>query len=256
MTPPLVILGLAGTALGLLDRIRKAIPLPWLLTGVMAVTLLLGQCSAGRRVAEANERRDSLATVALEARAAELGWETSFARETERGQTLARWLQDSRDSTALLQDEVAELAREVETLGGELRVVAEMYARAVGQIEAHDAVLHTSAEGPDSITGHVDDGLLSADVTATLEPPTVAIPRYSVELALALGWIEAPDGRALVTARASDPRVELRFGETYYDPPAPIQVCTFGQRLEAGAWGGGIALGIRELLATLAGGGS
>lgn len=206
--------------------------LPWILAGALAVLLFISQCSAGAMLEARDAQLDSLRTATLAARAETMGWEVRFAQEAERGQTLARWLQTSRDSTSLLAEETAELAREVELLEGRVAALVEMYATARGQIEAHDATVHTSAEGVDSITGDVSDGLLSAHVTATVEPPTVAIPSYSIELALALALVEGADGRSLVTARAADERVSIAFGELYVEPPAPVEFCGLGTRVK------------------------
>jgi len=231
----------------------------WLLTAALALLLVLTTCGSRRALASADARVDSLRTETLAARASAMGWETRFAGTTE---ALARQLQERRDSLVLLSQEKADLAREVELLGGRLESMVDLYASAVGTIEAHDAVVHRSdligsdpsgGQLVDSITGHVSDGLLSADVKATVEPPTVSIPSYSVELALALGWTVGADGRALATAMPLDPRVTLRIGEAWYSPPPPVNYCGWGTRAKwalggaavggAVGFGGGVAIG-------------
>ncbi len=212
----------------------KRVPLPWLLLGGVVIAWALTAFFGGRALSSRDARVDSLRTEVLGERAAALGWETRMVGTTEQ---LEQRLQELGDSTALLAREKADLAREVELLGGRLESMVDLYAGVVGTIERHDAVVHHSAPDSttvvlDSITGHVSDGLLSADVTATVEPPTVSIPSYSVELALALGWTVAPDGRALATAMASDPRVTLRVGEAWYQPPAQITRNSFWTRLK------------------------
>lgn len=222
---------------------RRALPWVAIALGAWAI---LSALLHGRQLEDRDARVDSLRTVALEAATAAMGWETRLVSATD---GLERRLQEAVDSSDVLELANAELAREVEELGGELRAVATMYAELAGSIEVHDATVHVSAPGaaPDSVTAAVDDGLLSGRLVYR-PPATLAIDPYRVELALALGWIEAPDGRALLTARAANPRVRLSFGDVYYQPPAPVEFCGFGAQLKAGAIGGGAAELLRLLL--------
>lgn len=192
-------------------------------------------------------------TEKLEAEAQAAGWRT---RLVEAG-SIGEQLQVAKTENGLLLEEKQDLARQVATLGGQVRVLTDMYAEAVGQIEAREATLHTSGPDnltPDSVTGHVDDGLLSADVTATVDPPTVAIPRYSLTLALVTAVSETADGRALFTARAADPRVTLSFGDVYWQPPAPIERCGFWCHVRAGLWGAVVVEGGRVIFDAVRGG--
>lgn len=207
--------------------------LPWIVAGTFAVLFLASMCGGASMVKARDQRVDSLRTETLAARASAQGWEVRFGSEVARGETLAGWLQEARDSTALLASQKAELAAEVELLGGRILTLTDLYASVVGQVEAHDATVHTSAledAAPqvDSVTAPVDDGLLTGRLAYF--PPASLSLEYSVELALALGWTVGADGRALATAMASDPRVRLRVGEAWYQPPAPIAHCSFGTR--------------------------
>jgi hypothetical protein len=215
------------------------------LAGALAVLLLVSHCSGRRALAERDARVDSLRTDLLVAGVDSAGWEVRLVGATE---GLEAQLQELGDSTALLATEKAALALEVESLGGQLRVVADMYASLAGSIEAHDATVHTSARDgestvdvpyPDSVTAPIDDGLLSGRLA--FFPPSALDLQYRVELALALGWIEAADGRALVTARAEHPNVTLRYGEVFYQPPSPVEFCSFGTKATWAGIGGGVA---------------
>ena len=69
------------------------------------------------------------------------GWEARLVDATE---GLEAQLQEARESGALLAEEKADLAAEVETLGGELRAMADMYVELAGSIRTHDATVHVS----------------------------------------------------------------------------------------------------------------
>jgi len=223
---------------------------PWFLAGVLAVALLASLFVNGRRIEGRDARLEQLRTEALELRLDSAGWETRLVGATA---DLERRLQEAGDSVGLFAAANAELARQVEELGGELRTLAIMYAELAGSIEAHDATVHTSTPGapPDSISAVINDGLLSGRLVYR-PPATLAIDPYRVELALALGWIEAPDGRALLTARAAHPNVRLSFGDVYYQPPNPVTFCGFGAQLKAGAMGGAATELLRFLLEAVA----
>jgi hypothetical protein len=195
-----------------------------------------------RKDARVDALADSLRTERIEATARDLGWRTRYAQEVEHGQRLEDLLEDT---TVFFDREIAALSREVELLDGRLSLAAEVVASMQGQIEATAAVVflgdsaHTgesvygSVSRIDSISGDVSDGLLSAHVRATVEPPTVAIPRWSIDsLHVALGLVDAPDGRQLLTARAADPRVTLAIGDVFVQPPAPVQFCSLGTRVK------------------------
>jgi hypothetical protein len=228
----------------------KRLPFSWLLAGGLALLLVLSTCGSRRALDARDARVDSLRTETLTARAAAMGWETRLASATE---DLELRLQELGDSTALLAREKAELAREVEELGGRLATMVDLYASLAGTIETHDAVVHSSDSAHtgesvyspvnkvDSVTAAIDDGLLSGRMAFV--PPSTLDLDYSVRLALALGIIEAADGRLLATARAEDPRVALTFGEVYWSPPAPVNYCGIMTRIGWGLGGAGIGFG-------------
>lgn len=207
--------------------------LPWVLSGVLAVALATVLALPGPP--EEDPRLHQLRTELLEARADSMGWETRLVAATAGLEAL---LAATRDSVGLLRGEKAALAREVEAMGARLTALVDMYAEARGQIEAQGAV-HGARPEPDSVTAPIDDGLLEGRV-AYLPPTSSFSLDYTARLSLVLGLVDTPDGRLLVTARGTDPRVELSYGSVFYQPPAPVRVCSMGTRLEWGAWGAGI----------------
>lgn len=222
---------------------------PWLVAGALAVLLVLSQCAAGRAVDDRDARVDSLRSEEIAARADAMGWETRFSSTVP---NLARALQEAQDSAGLLSEAKDSLAREVELLAGRLSVMADLYADLRGQIEAHDAVVHISDStkvAPDSVTAYVDDGLLNGRIAFI--PPDVLDLEYQVQLALTLGWIEVPDGRMLVTARAQHPNIALSYGDIFYAPPAPVEFCSLSTKLTWAAGGtavGGLAQPLFDLI--------
>lgn len=169
------------------------------------------------------------------------GWELRVVEATE---GLEEQLRESRDSTALLFQEKAELAAQVQTFDGRIAVLMDMYAGAVGQIEEHGTV-HV-AEGqevtpdtsPDSITAPINDGLLSGRLKFT--PPDSLGIDYALRLALALGVVDLPDGRQLLNAKASDARVALRFGDVFVQKPEPVAFCSIGTKAKYTGIGAGV----------------
>ncbi len=226
----------------------------WILAGILAALLLVSQCASHGALADRDARVDSLRSEALAARLVADGWETRWAVTEE---VLVGRLLSLQDSTALLGREKAALAEQVELLGGRLALVTDLYASVRGQLVAHDAVVHGADDydqSADSITAEVDDGLLSGRLVY-VPPSTLGINPYSVALELVLGIAETPDGRALATARAADPRVSLRYGDVYWSPPPPVQVCSLGTRLEWGAWGAALGV-VGGVVAVSVGGGA
>lgn len=220
----------------------RRLPVGSLIIAGLLVVLVLTTCSSRRALEARDAELDSLRTEQIDAAARELGWERRFALEVEHGQRLEDLLEDT---TEFFERETVRLSREVEFLDGRLSLAAEVVASMQGQIEATEAVVfsgdsaHTgeSVYSPvskiDSISGDVTDGLLSAHVRATVEPPTVAIPRWSIDsLHVALGLVDTPDGRQLLTARAADPRVTLAIEDVFVQPPAPVPFCSFGTRVK------------------------
>lgn len=233
----------------------RRLPVGSLLIAGLAVAFVFTTCSSRRALGEANAERDRARSEELRLRADSAGWATAFAIEVEHGESLSSVVAAQDQRLRILAPAVDSLVRQVELLGGQVRTLSSMYLSAVGAIERADATAHFSMSNntgniPDSITGHVSDGLLEADVTATIDPPSVALPRYSVALELVTAVTETPDGRALFTARAGDPRVTIAHRETYWSPPAPVAYCSLGTRAKWGAGGatvgaaGGTLLGL------------
>lgn len=225
--------------------------MPWLICAGLALWLGLSSWLHGRQVEDRDARIDSLRTVELLARLDSTHWQTIQAQTVT---DLEELLQRANDSTDVLASDKAQLAQDIETLGGQLRALTDMYANAVGQIESHEATVHasdTARAAPDSVTALVDDGLLRANLSF-VPPQTLGID-YRVRLALTLGWLEAPDGGVYATARASDDRVELRYGDAFYQPPDPVEFCGLGTKA---TWAGigGLSAGVLRGLARAIGG--
>lgn len=220
--------------------------LPWLAAGCLAFVALQQGCE-NRELRADSERADSLRAVVLEERAAAQGWRTQLVQATS---GLEAQLMEARDREALLVDEKAELAREIQALGGRLAIMTDLYADARGQIIAHADVHGDSSSDrwtpesvPDSITAPVDDGLLSGRL-AYFPAPQAFDLQYAISLGLTVAVSEAPDGRGFVTVMPERPDlVSLSYGEVLYQRPEPVQVCSLGQRAETAGW----AVGIWEL---------
>lgn len=200
---------------------------------VLAVIIVRGLLAAGT-VDELTAELDRLRSERLEAVVDSLGWEQRIASETE---DLARQLQEARDENDLLATEKADLAREVETLGGRLAYVTDMYAGLASSLETAETTVFVDSVSnqADSVTAPLDDGLLSGRVAYRFGPSTFHLD-YRVALALSLAMVDLPDGRQQAIARAADPRVDLRFGELYYEAPEPVRTCSLGQRAQTAAW--------------------
>jgi hypothetical protein len=220
---------------------------PWALVVALGWVAIQSQC-AQRELEAASEQLASLRTAVLEERTAAQGWRTQLVQATSE---LEAQLQDSRDRGALLEAEKAELAREIQTLGGRLAIMADLYADARGQIVAHAEVhvADSSASNeagnpamPDSITAPVDDGLLTGKVS--YYPPRNAFGLdYRISLGITLAASEAPDGQTLVTAMAEHERVSLRFGEIKVAAPRQVEHCSLTSRVQTSA----VAIGAWEL---------
>lgn len=215
---------------------------PWVLMLLMAVTLLATRACPGPSPGEDPEVQ-RLRTALLSARAEAQGWYTALVEGT---MAMEQQLMAAEDSMGLLAQEKAELAREVLALGGEIRVMADMVAELRGQLEAQGTT-HGPAGAPDSVTAPIADGLLEGRVAYFPGPSRFALD-YVARLSLVLGVVEAPDGRALLVARGTDPRVQLSYGQVYYQPPAPLPVCGLGERLRWGGYGLVAGAGIRTVV--------
>ncbi len=218
-----------------------------LLLGI-GVLLMFKSCSLTRELQAADAAANLLRTEELAEDAAAAGWETALV---ERTNGLTRRLQDATDRNGLLAKEKAELARSAELLGGELRVMVDMYADVVGQIDAQNVVVFasdTSATVPDSVVAHLTDSLLTA--TVRYRPPAdLSIEEYRIRLALTLGVVDAADGRQLVTAMAEDERVGLTFGNVYIEQAAPVAFCSIGQKGKYVGIGAGVLALIQAIKA-------
>ncbi len=215
---------------------------------VGGLLFMVRTCTLSGELAAADAAANLLRTEELLEDADAAGWEAALVESRD---GLTRRLQEANDRGALLEGEKAELARSAELLGGELRIMADMYADVVGQIDAHEAVVFApdaSTGAPDSVVAQVDDGLLRGSIR--FRPPAELSLEYRIRLGIALGIVDTPDGRAMITAKAEHPKVELSYGELYYDAPAPVQYCSIGTRA---AWGlGGAGVGsVAVLLAKL-----
>lgn len=193
----------------------------------------------------------TMRTEKLEAEAQAAGWRTALVDVGNIGEQL----QVTNAENALLLEEKRELVDQVATLGGQVRVLTDMYADLSGQIETHDATVHVSdstSSAPDSVTAPIDDGLLRGRM-AFVPPSTLGL-EYRAHLELVLGVSETADGRALLTARSPQERVDLSFGDVYWQPPAPIERCGFWCHVRAGLWGAVVVEGGRVIFDAVRGG--
>lgn len=221
--------------------------IPSLLFLALACVFGVKSCRADAATAEADARLAAMRTEALATRIDSAGWELRIAEATS---GLEQLLQAAADSNARLAREKADLATQVEQLGGELRALADVNATLEGRI-ASLATLHASEDSAvaqsDSITAPLDDGLLRGRVAYFPEPQTFDVS-YRVALGMTLGLIEAPDGRQMVTARADDSRVGITFGDVYVQPPEPVVYCSLGRRVLDGLIGAGVGGTVSTIL--------
>ncbi len=208
-------------------------------------------CGLGSDLTAADAAANALRSVALAYEGAADGWRI---RLVDASDDLEGLLQEERDRGGLLEEEKAELARQAETLNGRISALADMYASARGQITILDGRIFASDAStpmPDSVVAEIDDGLLRGRMA--FFPPSRLDLEYRLGLALVLGFIDAPDGRSLVTAMSDNPRVDLRYGEVFYQPAPPVEYCPVGTRL---TWGlGGVGVGsVAALLKSILGG--
>lgn len=195
---------------------------------------------ANNRAGILNERVDSLRSVELNLLLEESGWETVSVNVAK---NLTMRLQQERDSTDAVRMRNADLARDVELLGGYLREMTEMYAEAVGQIESHGTT-HMTGQETDSVTATVDDGLLSGRLFYRTTGNVLGIDPYNVRVSLTTGIVELPNGQWSAIADADDDRVVINIDQVRRDPPEPLQICSLGQKAPWYGYGvltGGIA---------------
>lgn len=225
--------------------------IPWLIVAALALLLVLSTCSARGAMAERDAQLDSARTQTLALRADSMGWSVRLEGATADLNARLHLVADSND---VLEVATAALAREVDLLGGQVRSLAEMYLGAVGQIEAAGVVHARDPESlPDSVTAEVDDGLLAARLY--YRPPNVlGADPYRVSIELVSAVTETPDGRALFTARAADPRVTVRLGDVYWSPPPPVNYCGLGTRVKWGLGGSVAGFTLQQLVGAFKGG--
>lgn len=160
-------------------------------------------------------------------------------------------IQTLRDSTDFLARARADLARQVETLGGRLHAVTELHAEAETALrlsgEAFVADSSASIEvekhaTPDSVRWTYADSTFGLDATY-LPPDTLDVHRLSARVSAALAWTETPDRRLVVSAIPSDSRVHLSLEMSAYQlPDMPTGTCSRWCRL--GLRGQGALLGL------------
>jgi hypothetical protein len=221
------------------------------ISAVVIALLLIGLMVSHRQTQAAEEERSRVATELLFERAQKMDLQAQLVETERRRGDLARWLQARGDTLGAAEEAFAELAREAEALRGHVAVWRELAMDYRSQIEATGEVYYRaeSTEAlPDSVTWTLDDGLLTG--RAVTEPPRAWAFRmdYGVRIEGELVDVVAPDGRLLVTARASDPRVALSFGSVRWDPPPPERYCGWGTKLRwalGGAAAGVVAGGVR-----------
>ena len=208
-------------------------------------------CGIGSDLAAANAAANLLRTEALVGATELAGWEVRLVDATS---DLGKRLQEQSDRGDLLEKEKSELARQAETLNGRISALADMYADARGQITILDGRIFASDASttiPDSVTAEIDDGLLRGNLA--FYPPSSLALEYELHLAIALAFVDAPDGRMMATAMSDNPRVELRYGEVFYQPAPPVEYCSVGTRV---TWGlGGLGVGAAaQLIKSILGG--
>lgn len=167
----------------------------------VAIWALVSGSMDRRRADRADARADSLATEAAAGALRELGWETTLAGVT-------------RDLVQLLEDSVATVL-EAARSRPIVRTVVE--ATAGGSSAAE---LDSVASGPDSSVYRIRDDVLSGTVTAWRDS-AVARLDWTAAVEVELVHSVAADGRLLLAARPSDPRVSLAVPELAWSPPPP-----------------------------------
>ena len=165
-----------------------------------------------RQLREVTVARDSIAADFASARAEAEGFTVAFAQERV---NLTRALM-KRDST------LARVLSDYQASRIEVTSYVELLAVAEGRIESLGTAVAATDSTPESWAGELDDGLLIG--SWGLQPPLLTL-QYTVSPQIELIQGLSGDGRLLVTARASDPRVTLRINDLLFEPPA-AQVVT------------------------------
>lgn len=184
-------------------RPSAVIWLTLLLCALVWGAVILWGWSGHRQAARANTRADSLATELAAGELRELGYQTALARATTERELL-RQLSDS-------------LAAVLTSYGARPTTVATVRVSASGS-----AVAPSSTVGDTALVweARIKDGPLTLD--AVVDHPA---RRLGVQWGLlaegTLVHSVAADGRLLVAARSTDPRVVLDVPELAWSPPPP-----------------------------------
>lgn len=196
---------------------RTRLEIAAVLVAVVWMAVMSFQVQQAKRDAEAaGQVRDSLLMEVAAADAASNGWAVQFGvMEKDLLGKIAR-----RDSLSAL------LARDLDRANARVRSLVEVVAVLKDSLVSQGTPGDTTPSGETTYTGELDDGLLRA--TWGFVPPELSLA-YSVRVGLEIITSEG-GGRWLVAARASDPRVSLSVPAFYFEPPEPLQKCTFGAK--------------------------
>lgn len=199
---------------------------------------------------EAEHRGDSLAADAFVARQQVRGWTVHFGAENpeQLDSTLSAWDSTYRADAKASRVRITSLVQLVATLQGHVE------SRGTVDSTAAPAASHTAGSPlspsdsfplvrlPTQALGRVDDGLLTGTWSFRYADAMLAL-NYRAQPGIQLTQALAGDGRTVVSARGTDPRVTLQVQDVIVDPVrVEVRSCTLGQRL---TWaGGGILTGL------------
>jgi len=194
------------------------------------LVLLFWGVQGHREASRSGLRADSLATEILIERARADGWEAVAA------DTAAQLL----ELLAASDSQGARLSREIEALRARPVSRTVVVASSEGDSEA---IRDPEASSPDSTIYRVDDGPLSAAITAWSDSVLSRLHiDWHLEISAELFHVEAPDRRLLVFARSPDPRVRLSVPTFEYQLPV-IERPRLPWRWIGAALAGGYLLG-------------
>lgn len=181
--------------------------IPALLPGIIVIVLLAGLLSWGNRghrdADRQRTRADSLATEIAAAEVRELGYQTALASATTE-RDLKRHLSDS-------------LAAVLTSYGARPTTVATVRVSAAGSAVAP---AHTVDDAASVWAARIVDGPLTLDAVVDHPARRLGV-RWELLIEGALVHSVAADGRLLVAARSTDPRVVLEVPELAWSPPPP-----------------------------------
>lgn len=189
---------------------------------------LEGRLDAAERV------RDSLLVEEAAAWAAAEGWESRFA-----------------DSAQAMLDEIMAMDTELASLYGrmeEANARVSGYVSLIAVVEDSLASLATSRDTtavcPAWWAGEIDDDLLTARWRFERFAERLDFGPYQVRAPGRLVTVQGGDGRTLVAAMGSDPRVNLGIPNVWLSPPPPVEVQVCAPATLAIAAGIGFAGGL------------